>query len=155
MLVTVRPMDAAEAEAFLARSRAVFVEELAQSASLDHEQADQRARQIQEEFLPQGTATAAHAFLVIEDDGRPVGSLWLGPQDRRPDTGFIYDIVVDEAERNRGIGHAALAAAEDWARGVGYRALALNVLGSNPDAQRLYASVGYQVVATDMLKPLV
>ena len=154
MSITLRPMDAAESEAFLARSRAVFVGELAQSASLDPEQADARARQLQAEFLPQGTATAGHAFLVILDDGRPVGSLWLGPQDRRPETGFIYDIVVDEAERNRGIGRAALAAAEDWARSVGYRALALNVLGSNPDAQRLYASVGYQVVATDMLKPL-
>ena len=154
MSVTLRAMDAAEAEAFLARSRAVFVDELAQSASLDPEQAEARARELQAEFLPQGTSTAGHAFLAILDDGRPVGSLWLGPQDRRPETGFIYDIIVDEAERNRGVGRAALAAAEDWARGAGYRALALNVLGSNPDAQRLYASVGYQVVATDMLKPL-
>lgn len=154
MQITVRPMDAAESEAFLSRSRAAFVEQLAQSASLDPEQAEARARELQAEFLPEGMSTAGHAFLTILDEGRTVGSLWLGPHEQRPGTGFIFDIVVDEAERNRGVGSAALAAAEDWARGAGYHALGLNVLGSNPHAQRLYLALGYQVVATDMLKPL-
>jgi GNAT superfamily N-acetyltransferase len=153
-MVTLREMDEAEFDAFLAASLADFVADLSRGAALTPEQAAERARTLLDEMLPEGRDTLGNAFLAILDDGAAVGRLWLGPHRDRSDAAYVYDIAVDEGLRGRGIGRAALLAADDWARSVGFVAIGLSVFGFNADAQRLYASAGYEVVATEMLKTL-
>ena len=61
---------------------------------------------------------------------------------------------IDEARRGEGLGRAAMLAAEQVAREAGWSALGLNVFGHNPRARGLYDSLGYEVAATTMAKPL-
>ena len=62
-----------------------------------------------------------------------------------PDDAFyLANLRVDEAQRGRGIGTALMEWAEDKARGLGHRRMALQTLTSNP-ARRLYERLGYRV----------
>jgi hypothetical protein len=68
--------------------------------------------------------------MIICDDGHaPVGTLWIGMHPEHGDCAFIYDIEVDESRRGEGLGRASTA-------------------------QRLYTSLDYHVVATQMTKRL-
>ena len=117
--------------------------------------ARERAHKQHEELLPHGLATPGHTFFnVLADDGRVVGQLWLGPHPQRPDVGYVYDVGIDEAERDRGFGRAAMLAAEQVVREQGQTEIGLNVFGFNDPARSLYDSLGYRVVATQMLKRL-
>jgi len=57
---------------------------------------------------------------------------------------FLTELFVRPAQRGRGIGHQALAAAEDAARSGGAHALHLLVRHDNAEALRLYDRAGYR-----------
>ncbi len=58
-------------------------------------------------------------------------------------------MVVAPGGEGRGAGRALMAAAEEWARGRGYRLLTLNAFSRNTRARRLYERLGY---GEDMVK---
>jgi ribosomal protein S18 acetylase RimI-like enzyme len=60
---------------------------------------------------------------------------------------FLTELFVRPAQRGRGIGHQALAAAEDAARAGGAHALHLLVRHDNAEALRLYDRAGYRTEA--------
>ena len=60
------------------------------------------------------------------------------------DAFFLANLRVDEAQRGRGIGTALMEWAEDKARELGARHMALQTLTSNR-ARRLYERLGYRV----------
>ena len=64
------------------------------------------------------------------------------------------DIEIHEPWRHRGFGRAAMVAAEQIVRDAGTGEIGLNVFGFNEPARRLYDSLGYRVVATQMTKRL-
>jgi RimJ/RimL family protein N-acetyltransferase len=154
MTASVRPMTDDEFAVFLLRQREEYAADVAQSASIPLEAALAQADEQMAEFLPEGMATPGHRMLTVVDGDRPIGQLWIGPHPRRADTGYVYEIRIDEAERGKGFGHDAMLAAEDLVRAGGVTAIGLNVFGFNERAQRLYASLGYDVVSTQMLKQL-
>lgn len=154
MTTSLRSMSPAEFDEFAARSLDDFAADLAQAAGRSLEQARARAVEQFAQLLPNGSQTAGHWFRVILDDDRPVGQLWVGPHPQRPDGAYVYDIVIDEAERGRGFGRAAMLAVDELARQAGLTAIGLNVFGVNDGARRLYASLGYETVSTQMLKRL-
>lgn len=61
----------------------------------------------------------------------------------------VQGIAVDAAYRGQGIGTLLLAHLEDHARALGRRAVILEVVDTNPDAQRLYERLGYRVTKTE------
>jgi RimJ/RimL family protein N-acetyltransferase len=69
---------------------------------------------------------------------------------RRPD--------VDDHRRRRprgqGLGTAALAALEEWARARGITTIGLHVFGDNEGAWRLYRRLGYIETSVQMEKRL-
>jgi ribosomal protein S18 acetylase RimI-like enzyme len=67
---------------------------------------------------------------------------------------WVYNIEVDPAFRGRGYGRAAMILAEGEARSRGMTSLGLNVHGQNKVARSLYDSLGYDVTALQMKKPL-
>lgn len=82
-------------------------------------------------------------FLIIEQDGQPVGRLLL-------DRGHARDLrVVDIAllpdARGHGIGSAFLTAVQDEARSEG-KTVSIHVEQENP-AKRLYARLGFRDVS--------
>jgi ribosomal protein S18 acetylase RimI-like enzyme len=153
--VELRPMSAERFATWRQGSIPSFAEELAQAASLPLAVAQERAESQFAEMLPDGVATAGMHFMVVLDGaGVEVGILWTGPHPLRANAGYIYDIEIVEHRRGEGLGRAALLAAERRMRDAGLAAVGLNVFGFNHRAQSLYASLGYGVVATQMLKVL-
>ncbi len=152
MTASVRPMTGDEFTAFAARSVQDYATDIARSASIPLDAGWERAETQFAGFLPEGRSTTGHRLLTILDGERAIGSLWIGPHPQRESTAFVYDILIEEAERGRGFGRDAMLAAEDLAKADGSTAIGLNVFGFNERAQRLYASLDYGVVSTQMLK---
>jgi ribosomal protein S18 acetylase RimI-like enzyme len=106
-------------------------------------------------MFPNGSPAPGHHLYRVEDDERPVGSLWLGPASAdTPRQCWIWDIEIDEGHRGRGIGTAAVRLAEEQARSHGATHLGLNVFGHNTVARHLYERLGYRTVSIRMSKAL-
>lgn len=74
--------------------------------------------------------------------------MWTGPRmpavaERHADVPEINGLDVLPHVRRLGIGTALLLAAEDAARKRGCRAVGLGVGTDNPEAERIYRSLGY------------
>jgi len=59
---------------------------------------------------------------------------------------YVYDIVIDEARRGRGLGTAALRHVEQLARERGAAGVALSVFAHNEGSIRLYERLRYDAV---------
>lgn len=151
----VRPMTVEEYEAYRQRSIDGYADQMREAGAADAGTArEESARQLAG-MLPQGAETNGMRLLVVlDDEGASVGVLWLGPHPRRTGAGWVYDLEVEEARRGTGLGRRAMLAAEEIGRREGWTAIGLNVFGPNARARALYDSLGYDVVATNMLKPL-
>lgn len=93
-------------------------------------------------------------FVVVDDSGQTVGWLWLGLSPDDPNTGFVWDIIVDESNRGHGYGRAAMVAAERFFAGQGKLQMGLQVAAGNDVARHLYESLGYHDIMTTMSKRL-
>jgi ribosomal protein S18 acetylase RimI-like enzyme len=109
-----------------------------------------------------GMHTRAARFLDVRGEtwrrefGRVGGlrrSLWydLGYRFQRPaaDELRIQGIAVSERERGQGLGTRLLDRVGDHARALGFRAIVLEVVDTNPDAQRLYERLGFAVTGQE------
>ncbi len=106
-------------------------------------------------LLPEGLKSKDQHIFSIKVDGKWVGTLWLGVRgasDNRK--GYIYDIVLKEETRGKGIGKKAMTLLEDEVRGLGLRHIGLHVFGHNKIARNLYESLGYEITNLNMEKTL-
>ena len=83
---------------------------------------------------PNGLATANTYIWAVENDGRVVGTVFVGVRDGGA---WLYDITIAEGERGKGYGRAAMTALEDEVRALGHDTIGLNVWGSNEVARGL------------------
>lgn len=106
-------------------------------------------------ILPDGTATAGHHFLHIQNESgnTPIGSTWI-QIDLTNHAAFIFEIIVQSSSRGQGFGRAALKAIQSFAKEQGCNKLGLNVFASNTIAKNLYRSLGFEEVSTDMIKSI-
>jgi GNAT superfamily N-acetyltransferase len=107
-------------------------------------------------LLPQGLATPGHHIWTVRADGSPVGHVWLAV--RGAPTGgrqaHLFDVEVAPEARGRGLGRAAVLAAEEAALGLGAGRMTLNVFAHNTPARRLYDALGYAVSLTFLTWPV-
>jgi ribosomal protein S18 acetylase RimI-like enzyme len=82
--------------------------------------------------IVQGSETLGYAVLTFGY------SLEWGGRDA-----FVDEIFVEAEHRGRGVGRAALRELTEQARGLGVRALHLEVEAGNPAGQSLYRSEGF------------
>lgn len=68
--------------------------------------------------------------------------------------GHVSDIVVAPEAEGRGVGQALMAAAEVWARSLGYRLLSLHVFDGNARAREFYRRLGYGADIVKLIKTL-
>lgn len=88
-------------------------------------------------------------------NGRPVGRVDLTAGDRfGPGVGHIDGLVVDERDRGRGRGTAAVLAGEEVLRSWGCRLVQVGVPGDAPEALRMAVALGYTEHSRHMEKPL-
>lgn len=150
-----RPMTAAEFDAWQETELAAYAAEVSRARSLPIEEAQRVSRDAHRRLLPDGRETAGVHLMIGEDDaGERVGVLWVGPNPDGVGPAWVFDIEVDEARRGEGWGRALMLEAERIARADGHAELGLNVFGSNTVARRLYESLGYEPTAIQMRKTL-
>ena len=137
-----RPMTDAEFDDFLSGNAEEYAGELvaagmtAEAAARAQPGADGAA-----DARRAWTSPGMHFFTAWVGDA-PVGSLWLCTLDPMA---FVYDVVVDEAQRRKGYGAAIMNAGALWSREQGHPVLGLNVFAHNPGARALYDRLGYHV----------
>lgn len=150
-MVSLRPLREDEYPAWNEAHRVEYERGMVEFAGMSRDAARAKVAHDVPSVLPDGLSTADTCFWVIEDDGRRVGTIFLGI---RAGEAWLYDIVIDEAERGRGFGRAAMLALEDEVRALGHDSIGLNVWGGNAAARGLYRSLGYAERAVHMRKGL-
>ena len=154
MSVQLRPMRDDEFTAWLPQMRDGYAQAMVEDGGFTPEAGREKADADIAQLFPGGVPSAEQLVFVLEEDGEPVGDLWLA--ERKDMAGraslFVYDIRVDEGRRGRGFGKEAMLLAEEEARRRGLDRVALNVFGRNEVARRLYRSLGYEENAVAMSK---
>jgi ribosomal protein S18 acetylase RimI-like enzyme len=150
-VIALRPMREDEYEAWDADHRAQYALGLVEHARLSPENAEAKVARDIPAVLPQGFASPDVHLWVVEADGRRVGTVFVGVRDG---AAFLYDITIDESERGRGHGRAAMLALETEVRALGHDRIGLNVWGGNDVARGLYRSLGWAEDSVHMSKEL-
>jgi ribosomal protein S18 acetylase RimI-like enzyme len=146
-----------EFEAWLPRVRTRYAAEMVEYGGLVEEVAWAKADSDLAGLFPGERPTPEQSVYVVESGGERVGELWVGERpDDRVARGLLWvnDVCIDETQRGRGLGRAAMLRAEDEARRRGLAGVGLNVFGGNVAARGLYRSLGYAESAVYMLKRL-
>jgi ribosomal protein S18 acetylase RimI-like enzyme len=149
-------MTRAEWDEWMPRQLAGYARHIIDSGAMPEAEAWEKARADTARGFPQGYETPGQLVYRITAGDEPAGWLWLAVPGPDPDKlmGWVYNIEVDPAFRGRGYGRAAMVLAEDEARKHGMTSVGLNVHGQNTVARSLYESLGYDVTALQMKKPL-
>lgn len=150
-MIALRPLREDEYAAWDEAHRAEYERGLVEFAGLTAEAARAKVEHDVPAVLPDGLATADTWLWAVEDDGRKVGTVFLG---LRGGEAWLYDITIEAGERGRGYGRAAMLALEDELRALGHESVALNVWGGNEVARGLYRSLGYAEQSVHMRKRL-
>lgn len=157
MQVTLRPMTDAEYATVVRGSALGYAALIAAGGGVGARAAREQADRELAAVLPAGRETAGHLFLrAVDEEGEPVGHVWLalrGPG-AAGRSAWVYDVEVVAARRGHGYGRAIMEQAERTVRSHGLDRIGLSVLGFNTAAISLYRSLGYQVSAMQMTKPL-
>lgn len=155
--VSLMPMTAGDFRAWFDVTAAGYAADKVRAGNWPAEGALERSVAELHQLLPQGEASNGHLLFAVCDavSGLRVGSLWLfyGPTRAAPDA-YVYNIVIDAAQRGKGYGAQALLAGEAAVKERGAKRMGLHVFGFNISAQRLYQKLGYQITNINMAKAL-
>ena len=157
MSVRLRPLRADEFDGFYADAVERYAVDLEENGGFTREEAAAKSKADHESLLPQGLETPDLYLLAVEDDGgHSVGVVCWAFQTSRAGArrAYLYAIAIDESERGRGLGRAAMLALEDGVRSHGLERIELNVFGGNEVARGLYRSLGYVELAVSMRRDL-
>lgn len=154
--VTLRPLTDDEYDTMRTPGLEAFAADLARSAHVDvDDEIRKRAAQFYPDTLTEALAVVGTTICrILDDEEKDVGLLWLGRSPNDPTTGFVYDVVIEDAFQGQGLGRAAMLEAEKLLAAEGCARVALNVFGWNERAAGLYRSLGYEVDSMQMSKPL-
>lgn len=113
------------------------------SAAMTPEEQARDAAEYRAEVQPHHVRAPHGAFVVAWLDDEPVGCGALKPLDPQLGVGEVKRMYTVPAARRRGVSRAVLAALEDRAVALGYRALQLETGTAQPEAMALYESAGW------------
>lgn len=153
-MIELRSLEPAAYETWRAETVASYAAEKVQAGNWTPEESLAKAEESFARLLPDGVRTPAHHLFSLwsTSDQRAIGIVWF--QLRPGAIAFIYDLVIDEAYRGKGLGKPAMAATEAEMKRLGATSSQLHVFGHNTAARRLYESSGYVITNIDMSKRL-
>jgi ribosomal protein S18 acetylase RimI-like enzyme len=143
----VRPMRTEEYQAWRSSAIEGYAADIAGSGLMTIEDARVASATQTDQLLPDGLATDGMTIEVVEHDGAPAGFVWLKHGYPADGVSFVFSVEVDPALRGKGLGKAAMLAAEHTAIDRGSSAMMLNVFAQNDVAIGLYRRLGYRVLA--------
>jgi len=100
-----------------------------------------------EQFIAERLRNRESVIYLALDEGRPVGFTQLYPfftSVGMKRAWVLNDLYVTEGYRNRGVGRALIAAAQDLARSTSAKWIMLQTYTSNVNAQALYEKLGFE-----------
>lgn len=151
--LTFEPLDPAELQVWRARSRAEYIDARV-SAGDSPAEASAAADASMAQLFPGGRPGPSQLIGHVVADGERVGTLWVGPFGNDPARWWVWDVVIEESRRGRGLGRRTMVLAEELARAHGASTIGLNVFAGNAVARHLYSSLGYEETSVQMRKPL-
>lgn len=99
----------------------------------------------------------AVTLIAVDGQGTPLGFIHVEPARdslTEADCGYVSLLAVTPQAEGRGVARRLLAAAEGWAREMGYRFLSLEVFAGNDRGRKFYARAGYREESLRLLKPV-
>jgi len=158
MTVTIRPATAADVRA-MGRLGAVLVQTHHDFDAARFIAATPQTEHGYASYLGSQLAKRDIIILVAEDDGDVLGYTFAGIEgydymELRGPAGVLYDIVVDQAHRGRGIGQALLDATLAELKTRGAPQVVLSTAERNESAQRLFARAGFRRTMIEMTREL-
>lgn len=143
--ISYRDMTAAEARDYFKEVEDAFMDEMLKGKSEHDDDKDVRERThaMVASIAPDGPDTPGHKFLIIEDAGTAVSTLWIG--ERSTKQSFCFNAEVQKEKRSLGYGRKTLLVWEHAAANLGLTTLGLNVFGTNISALKLYTGGGFRV----------
>jgi ribosomal protein S18 acetylase RimI-like enzyme len=110
-------------------------------------------------FLGNQLKNADAVVFAAEYAGAVVGYLYaaiepVSWQDLRDESGFIHDLIVDEAMRGRGVATRLMTACFDWMRSRGMPRVLLHTASKNAAAQRLFLEAGFRPTMIEMTREI-
>jgi len=108
-------------------------------------------------FLGAQLAKPNIVILVAERDGEVIGYTYAGVEGTdymslRGPAGVLYDIVVDPAHREQGVGRVLLDATLEALKARGVPRVVLSTAERNESAQRLFARAGFRRTMIEMTR---
>ena len=124
-----------------------FAEEIAEyGGAEDFETASRISSDTINGLLPEGYISRGHHFLAVEAEERKVGYVWYKEHAASEVLiALLCGLFINENERKKGFGKAALVLFENHAKENGCDKVALGVLKSNEVAVSLYTKTGYGI----------
>jgi GNAT superfamily N-acetyltransferase len=150
-VIALRPLREDEFGDWDERHRAEYLRGLVEHVGMSPEAAAAKVKRDVDAVFSHGLSTRDTWIWVVEADGRRVGTVFVGLRDGGA---WLYDITIDEPERGKGYGRAAMLALEDEVRALGFDGIGLNVWGGNEVARGLYRSLGWAEESVHMRKQL-
>lgn len=137
-------------------SLANYAEENARAEGVSLEKAMEIAKASFARLLPKGLQSRdQHLFSVIEvETGKKAGTVWFAAREGATHMAYLYEIILDESFRGRGLGREAMIEFERRAREMGFTKLGLHVFGHNTAARGLYGKLGFRETNVIMAKDL-
>jgi ribosomal protein S18 acetylase RimI-like enzyme len=95
------------------------------------------------------------AVLVADEAERVVGFVFVGVEraswkELRDEAGYVHDLVVDPASRDKGVGRALVSSAIEWLRARGVERIMLWTAHDNVAAQGLFRTLGFRPTMIEM-----
>lgn len=85
-------------------------------------------------------------FLLSEEDGKLAGCIYVT---RHGDHAYFGLLSVDPSHQKSGIGRRLVAAAEEFARETGARAMDLKLINLRTELPGIYQKLGYHISGTE------
>lgn len=156
-MVSLKPMSGEEFADVLTYFIPDYASEIVLNYRLTHQQALLQARSEIATSLPDGENSAGHCLMSIflreNIADVHIGYLWYKP-DPETKSAFIYDFYLSPAQRNKGLGSAAMKCLETSLARDGFTQIKLRVAAGNDRARQVYESNGYQITGFNMNKLL-
>jgi ribosomal protein S18 acetylase RimI-like enzyme len=151
-MVKLIPLQQADFEVFLEHGIREYAADHVRNGNWPAEGALERSREQFEHHLPDGIHTQdQYLWSLVDDSNNKIGVLWVQVKEHKA---FVFEFVIDEEFRGRGLGKQALTAMDETLKSMGAESVALHVFGDNITAQELYKKAGFKITGIQMKKTL-